>query len=288
MRDHRPSLTAAIVALARGVGIRGEVPDPVAGVMLPGALGGLVGRVHASEAWRSILRPTARGLSLGMVDHLSLRTAAIDAALRTALARGVDQLVVLGAGLDARAWRMPELAGVDVFEVDHPASQAYKRQRVEGRVPLARSVHYVSADFERQRLQDVLADSPYDRTRPTFWIWEGVTMYLQPTAVQATLQAVAEASAVGSALAVTYVLPGYVPAALRPLRGPVRGAFRILGEPLTGGIETEALHRLMAGVGFVCHSDTCSEDWARAEGTSPTVPYLLRAERLAVAVLEGG
>jgi methyltransferase (TIGR00027 family) len=288
MRDDLPSLTAAFVAFARGVGIHGDVPDPVAATLLPAPLGGLLDWVGRSGRLRSVVRPAARGLSFGLIDHLTLRTAAIDGALRTALAEGIDQMVILGAGLDARAWRMADLAGADVLEVDHPASQAYKRQRVEGHVPLARSVHFVSVDFERERLADALAASSHDPARPTFWLWEGVTMYLQREALLGTLRALAERSAPGSTLAVTYVLPGYVPAEFHALRGVVQGAFRVLGEPLVGAIGTEELHQLMARVGFVCRSDTCSEDWARAEGTHPELPRLLRGERLAVAVRNTG
>jgi methyltransferase (TIGR00027 family) len=286
MRHDRPSLTAAIVAAARGIGTRGEVPDPVAAALLPGALGGALDAVARSIPVRSVLRPAARGLSFGMVDHLTLRTAAIDGVVRSALSQGIDQVVVLGAGLDARAWRLPELANADVFEIDHPASQAYKRQRIGDRPPLARSVHFISVDFEQQRLDDALAQCAHDPTRPTLWIWEGVTMYLQPAAIEATLHAVADRSAAGSLLTVTYVLPQYVPREIGVLLPIVDLVFSAFGEPLLGSLRTEDLGLLLRGAEFSVVSDTCSEDWARAEGSNPLLPAILRAERLTVAVRE--
>jgi methyltransferase (TIGR00027 family) len=286
MRHDRPSLTAAIVAAARGIGTRGEVPDPVAAALLPAPLGGALDAVARSIQVRSVLRPAARGLSFGMVDHLTLRTAAIDGAVRSALSQGIDQVVLLGAGLDARAWRLPELADADVFEIDHPASQAYKRQRISNRLPLARSVHFISVDFEQQRLDGAVAQSAHDPTRPTLWIWEGVTMYLQRAAIEATLHAVAGRSAAGSLLAVTYVLPQYVPRGVGLFQPVVSLAFRVLGEPLLGPLPTEDMGALLRTAGFAVASDTCSEDWAQAEGTSPILPGLLRAERLTVAVRE--
>ena len=90
-----------------------------------------------------------------MADMIALRTAAIDAAVRDAIADGATQLVILGAGYDGRAWRMPELAGVKVFEVDHPATQGDKRAHVAELPPAIGSVSFVPIDFERESLDAV-------------------------------------------------------------------------------------------------------------------------------------
>lgn len=284
MRDDRPSLTAAFVAFARGIGMRGDVPDPVAAGLVPGPFAQVLGAFDRTEAYRPALRPAARALSFGMIDHITLRTAAIDRALRMWLSQGTEQMVILGAGLDARAWRLPELAGTDVYEVDHPASQAYKRRRVEGLAPLAREVRFVPCDFERQRLSDALAESGHDATRPTFWIWEGVTMYLRRPAVAASLGVMDERSAVGSGLAVTYVLPNYVPLPSEAVKAVVHGVFRAFGEPLVGGMEPDEMRSLLAGAGFERLSDSDSADWARDEDMRSALPVLFRSERLAVAM----
>src|SRR6266576_3103389 len=92
------------------------------------------------------------------------RTIAIDDAVRK---RHSPQLVILGAGLDGRAWRMTELAGADVFEVDHPASQQDKRERAGDLRPLARSLRYVPVDFTRDRLDVALAAAGHQQSVPT-------------------------------------------------------------------------------------------------------------------------
>ncbi len=139
-----------------------------------------------------------------MADMIALRTAAIDTAVRDAIAAGATQLVILGAGYDGRAWRMPELAGVKVFEVDHPATQGDKRARVAELPPATGIVSFVSIDFERESLDAVLDRAGHDRSSPTCWIWEGVVMYLTRDAMRATLAGIAGRSAPGSTLIVNY------------------------------------------------------------------------------------
>lgn len=282
MREGRPSLTAAAVSFARGVGVVGDAPDPHAGALLPAPLSYLLQAYRGAGPARVPLRAALRGVSLGMVDHITLRTLAIDTALREAVAAGCRQVVILGAGLDARAWRMAELAGLAVYEVDHPDTQGYKRQHApEGR-PVAASLTYVPVDFERQRVGDELAAAGHDASVPTFWIWEGVTMYLGRFAIVASLGEVASRSAPGSRLAVTYVLPRKQPLGEQVER-LVDAAFSMLGEPLIGALPSEEMQCLLEGAGFERRSDTHSRNWARTHDTSSALPLLLRSERLAVA-----
>src|SRR4051812_20132317 len=91
-----------------------------------------------------------------MADMIGLRTATIDKAARDAIAAGATQLVILGAGYDGRTWRMRELAGVRVFEVDHPATQNDKRRHLAELPPPIGDVTFVSIDFERESLDKVL------------------------------------------------------------------------------------------------------------------------------------
>src|SRR5262245_30616945 len=128
-----PSSTAMIVACARGVapGI-----DDVSHRLVPWPI---------ARTMRAMLRTA----SFGVVTHLSRRTLLIDAVVRE---HAASQVVVLGAGLDARAHRMPELADVAVFEVDHPSTQRYKRRRAAELPVRARSLTYVEVDFERDDL----------------------------------------------------------------------------------------------------------------------------------------
>jgi methyltransferase (TIGR00027 family) len=129
------------------------------------------------------------------------RTIMIDDAIRE---HGAAQLVVLGAGLDSRAWRMVELAGVTVFEVDHPASQRDKLRRVGELPPLAARVVPVAVDLTTQPLGPALEVAGFDARAVTTWVWEGVVPYLPAEAVRTTLEQVAQLSAPGSRLVVNY------------------------------------------------------------------------------------
>ena len=131
MREGRPSTTAAAVALARGVATiappaPGLAQDPMAEVLLTGLPAALLRALQRAPPLPG-LGATLSAVSLGLVDHIALRTQAIDLALLAGLAAGARQLVILGAGLDARAYRIDALDDVVAFEVDHPATQAYKR-----------------------------------------------------------------------------------------------------------------------------------------------------------------
>lgn len=115
------------------------------------------------------------------------------------------QYVILGAGLDSLAWRRPDLArSWSVFEVDHPASQSWKRARAkEIGLPSDPPVSFVAVDFEEQALSQRLAEEGFRRDRATFFSWLGVTMYLSVDAIEETLRVVA-ASAPGSQIVLTY------------------------------------------------------------------------------------
>jgi methyltransferase (TIGR00027 family) len=130
------------------------------------------------------------------------RTVEIDDAIR---AHRSPQVVILGAGLDGRAWRMPELAGVAVFEVDQPASQHDKRDRaaaLSGTPP-----HFVSVDFRRDRLREALAAAGHHAGVATTFVWEGVVPYLTKAEVAATVTEIAACSAPDSRLIVNFQTP---------------------------------------------------------------------------------
>ncbi|MEI8259783.1 MAG: SAM-dependent methyltransferase, partial [Deltaproteobacteria bacterium] len=210
MDDRLPSLTALVVAFARAAYTSAPMalrvaPDPVARRLLPPVISHLAWAMPF--AWRAprVTQRALQLLGLGFLDHVALRTAAIDAALTAAVVGGVAQVVILGAGLDARAYRMGELSGAVVFEVDHPSTQRYKRRHIAGIAPLAREVRFVTVDFERDDPGALLAASGHDASAATFWLWEGVTPYLRPAAIEATLAMIRARSAPGSIVALTYV-----------------------------------------------------------------------------------
>lgn len=130
--------------------------------------------------------------------HLAARTAFVDAAVVDALASGLDQVVVIGAGYDDRAWRF-RTPGVRFFEVDHPATQADKRRRVEG-LGAAADVEFVAVDLIADDLAEALRQVGQDASRATLFIAEGLLVYLDRAVIGRLLRAVASRAAIGSRL----------------------------------------------------------------------------------------
>jgi methyltransferase (TIGR00027 family) len=139
----------------------------------------------------------------------ALRNRYAEDELEQALQRGVSQYIILGAGLDSFAFRRPDLMRtLDVYEVDHPASQAWKRARVAALgIEIPARLRYVPVDFERQTLAEGLAAGGVDRNAAAFFSWLGVTQYLPPEGVLHTLQEIATAAPPGSELVFQFVVP---------------------------------------------------------------------------------
>lgn len=227
------SRTSIYVAAGRAVGARD--PDPT--VRNPDYL---AEKLLGDPSGLNLDHPAVRALSLSYdeamrdaevvsnVRMMTVRTRFIDEALERSLAGGATQVVILGAGFDSHAYRFQDrLAHARVFEVDRPATQALKRQRVRevlGRPPA--NLAYVAIDFRHEDLPSVLAQHGHDPAHRTFFILEGVTMYLTAASVRQTLQFVG-GHAPGSGLVFDFVpramvemLAGldlaHVPAAARP------------------------------------------------------------------------
>jgi methyltransferase (TIGR00027 family) len=153
---------------------------------------------------RRALSGAAQRSGPGLWASLVCRKRYIDAN-RTAALGDIDSVVVLGAGLDTRAYRLARRSDIPVFEVDLPINIARKRNvvaRVLGALPP--SVHLVPVDFERDDLRNVLAGLGYRADGRTFFIWEGVTQYLSESAVRATFDQLSSAAA-GSRIDFTYI-----------------------------------------------------------------------------------
>jgi methyltransferase (TIGR00027 family) len=126
-----------------------------------------------------------------MRAFLVMRSRYAEDELARAVARGVDQYVVLGAGLDTFACRNPHRK-LRVFEVDHPSTQAWKRSRLtEQSIEVPRSLTFAPVDFEKQTLADGLRAAGFRPDRPAFFSWLGVVIYLSKPAVAGTLQYIA-------------------------------------------------------------------------------------------------
>lgn len=248
MKPGRESHTAVMVCAARaaahGMPWAAGFSDPTALPLLPEADRARILRFRADQPADRRERFSAAMLR-GRARMMVARTLEIDEAVR---ARPSKQVVILGAGLDGRAWRMPELREAVVFEVDHPDSQRAKRERIGGLTQAAREVRFVPVDFTRDRLEEALAEAGHDPSGKTTWIWEGVVMYLSRTEIEATLEVIRHRSAEGSRLIVAYHSPSWMLGLIGPL-------LRLVGEPLRSTFRPEAMRELLARYGFAAVRD---------------------------------
>ena len=180
--------------------------------------------------------------------------------LRAAVGRGVGQYVLVGAGFDTFAYRNP-FPNLQVFEVDHPATQSEKRQRLASAgIAMPENLAFISADLALTPLRDALAASAFDRNRPAVFAWLGVIPYLEAGAVEATFRDIA-ALPKGTAVVFDYGLPR---ASLSFIGRIVfdRMAARVaaIGEPWKTFFKPDELARLIRSLGF-----TDLEDLGRDE-----------------------
>jgi methyltransferase (TIGR00027 family) len=267
MRDSTPSRTAQFVAAARGLGrllpesVR-LADDPYGMAFASPRLARLINRVDAQPGSRATAIARIPGLSTWIV-YMQVRTRLIDDAVRDFVNAGGRQVLVLGAGYDCRALRLAELDGSQVFEVDHPATQAHKRDVLDrlGAESLAR---YLAWDFETHPMDDLpaaLVDAGHDPTAPTFTIWEGVTMYLTEGAIDASLRAIAAWSAAGSELAMTYFEKSRLTRPSLATRAVLAVVQRI-GEPFRFGWSPDELPAYLRARGFDLTRDVATTEAA--------------------------
>jgi methyltransferase (TIGR00027 family) len=216
MEEGRPSATAMIAAMIRAAHLLWDDPpkifqDPLAlglsGVESASALQATLKAMQAEQARRST-PAFAQVLSRYNYAGVLVRQRYAEDELATAVERGVEQYVILGAGLDSFAYRRPDLATIlRVFEVDHPATQQWKRARLqELSVHLPSNLTFIPLDFEQHTLADGLPAGGHRPELPTFFSWLGVTQYLTAEAVFTTLRYVASL-APGSEIVFQYFLP---------------------------------------------------------------------------------
>ncbi len=278
--------TAGTVAVGRAIGIR-DVHDPIAARLLPPRLAGLAAagrRVSTTPA--GVLVDVATG---GLVTHVTLRMVAVDAVLSDALgASPTAQVVVVGAGLDSRAWRLDVLRDREVYEVDRPRVQAVKRATADG-LPTPARLRWVSADLAVDDLGEVLQAAGHDPGRPTVWLWEAVMPYLPPEASATTLAAMAGRSAPGTTLVVTWTRDDFRRTPVHRLVGAgVRTGFRIFGEPLPGLLTQDQLDAMLADTGWRATREAGLDEWEHRVPGAHAWADLFRVERLLVAVPAGG
>jgi methyltransferase (TIGR00027 family) len=284
--ERTASRTAVLVcqgrAAADGRLAAGRFADAVAVRLLRPPERAPVDEVRAgtpSTGWKA--RATYEGVR-ACAEVVVPRTVAIDDAVRS---HRTPQLVVLGAGLDSRAWRLSELADTDVWEVDHPASQQDKQERLaEAGTPpvVARSVRFAPVDFATDDLGSALEATGHDASVPTTWLWEGVVPYLTRDEVRATVRAVADRSAPGSALVLNYQGPS-VKASAGRLIARVLNSSVTASEPWRSLWKPRKMAALLAEYGLRVVSDEDLLAIANRLESSMRGRTSLRSGRVAIA-----
>ncbi len=193
--------------------------------------------------------PSRRVLRL----FIAVRTRFAEDALAAAVGRGVRQLVVLGAGLDTYAYRTKLGESLRIFEVDHPATQAWKRKRLaEAGIAVPRALTFAPVDFEMESLGHGLVAAGFDLAQQTFFTWLGVVPYLTEPAVLSTLGFIAGLPG-GAHVVFDYANP---PVASGDgdehagLREKLSARVALLGEAFQSYFETEVLHAKLSALGF--------------------------------------
>lgn len=253
--------------------------DPLAERFLAGRLRLAAGAAHVEPLRRLLISYIDRRYPGPRLSGV-VRTRVIDDLVQAALERGASQLVLLGAGYDTRASRLPAARAAQVFEVDHPATQARKRSAL----PVSPdNVRYVPIDFEREQLLRCLEQAGLRREQRSCFVWEGVFSYLSLAAIDTTLAGIVAAGAPASALILTYVDQRAIE---RP-QGEGRewiAAVGGVGEPFQTGLVPEQAAEFFKARGFALLEDESTAQAARRLGVRGAhgVPSFYRLARLEV------
>jgi len=253
MRDE-PSRTAEAVCLFRATDQRRPrdariVDDPYARLFLGPMSRAVLATIEATGR----LGELAEEHTPGLLAYVLCRHRFIDDALARALDGPIEQIVILGAGYDTRAYRFTRsLGGRHVYELDFPSTSRRKRRILEEhRTELpSQPVVRIEIDFEHEHIDEVLLAAGFSAERATFFVWEGVAMYLTREAVKATLGELREIAALGSEIALDlWRMPegADLVAATHRLSA---SALHLIGEPVTFAIHPEDAGPLLERLGY--------------------------------------
>jgi methyltransferase (TIGR00027 family) len=275
----QPSLTAQTAAAARAAHlIVDDEPRIFADTLAEAMLG--------ERAEEFIAYHRAHGthpVLAGARAQVTCRSRYTEDRLARGIEHGIGQYVLLGAGLDSFAYRSPLADRVRVFEVDHPATQEWKRRVAAGRVAgtagngrgVAAGVTFVPVDFTRDSLAEGLSRAGFDTARPAFVSWLGVTMYLDARAIEATVS-VLGGFAPGTEIVLDYMLPARLRDAAGQTYADLVGQVAAeRGEPWRSVFAPEAIAALLTRHGFGPARDVGQRDmipaaaWDRSDVLRP-------------------
>ncbi len=277
MNEQNPSITALVTAFARAYHAADDSPkifeDYLAGQILSDEeLAFLEQSVAATLAFFNPELASShpdRATALNWVMKVQNAPIAISRAryvedcLESAIQQGSEQYVILGAGLETFAFRRPEVMDrLEVFEVDLPATQRFKQQRLEGLGwAIPSRLHFVSVDLTVGGLAKALDAASYDRARKSFFSWPGVTYYLEREAILETLRIMVGIARKGSAVVFDYIdSDALVPekASIRMQR--MQAVVQRVGEPMRTAFDPAELREELDRIGLRLKEDLTPAD----------------------------
>jgi methyltransferase (TIGR00027 family) len=257
MEEGRPSSTAQVVAIFRAAHLLWDdlpkILEDTFALRLSGCENEAALRVQFDRLAAESINPDFAQIALRYMRGLVvMRSRYVEDEVSQAIKRGISQYVILGAGLDSFAYRRPEVANIlRVFEVDHPATQNWKRARLQDLgIALPLNLAFVPVDFEKQSLIEGLQESGYRSDAPAVFSWLGVTMYLTADATFSTLRMVASL-APGTEILFNYLLPTeLLDDETRQIRSVMRARTAASNEPLLNFFEPARLIEQVRKLGF--------------------------------------
>lgn len=285
--DNGPSRTALATAYARAYHQIADKPtmfkDDLAAPLL-----GVTAEELNELSTRAGDQVTAVASDRGRRLFFATRARVAEDAVAAAVARGTRQVVILGAGLDTFAYRNRN-ADLRVFEIDHPATQAWKRDRLAAAgIDIPEALTLVPVDFETQDLATELESAAFSRTEPAIFVWMGVVFYLTPNAARATLEYIA-GQAQPAEVIFDYLQPAGTEEDLAHLQARAE-RLAAAGEPFFTYFTPDDIARLLRTLGFATIEDRAAQDvistylgeavnWAQESARALRASRIVRASR---------
>lgn len=277
MEQNQASITAKITAFARAYHAKHDNPkifdDFLAAQMFSEAEYGfieanLANLIHFLDPEKAAVCPDQTAALAWVMRNQTgsvtlSRSRYTEDCLPKALNEGVKQYIILGAGMDTFAFRHPKLLKhLEVFEVDHPATQTAKRLRLgELGWEIPPQLHFVPVDFSTEDMKAGLGNSDYDSGKLSFFSWLGVICYLERGEVVETLRAITDIAPAGSSIVFDYFDEGaFDPEKADKRMQQMQNIVKQAGEPMKTGFEPSELGGFLAGLGFQLRENLSPED----------------------------
>jgi methyltransferase (TIGR00027 family) len=301
LEEFTASRTALATSLMRAVHTRLDpkpiIDDPWGDRLVPESLRESI-RGAALRRMSGPARESAGIASIDIVDaalrrspgyaNVITRTRYAEDALKTAVESGVRQYVLVGAGFDSFILRRPVFAArLEIFEIDHPATQGLKRKRIEDLgLSLPESVHFIAADLALESISSALSRSSFRADQTSFFSWLGVSMYLTREANLATLRSIAASARPGSELVLTYIDERLLNSRSENFQA-LQQRLTSIGEPFLSGFDPKGFAAALKECGLLLLEDLTGDDMAArfgsigpADSGHPSLSHIARAQVL--------